>query len=188
MDHQSLIFEGQILEDNRRIKEYGIGSESVVRLMPLDKPFTCLICHKGFQSEGDLTPHGLLCGHSFCNRDIRALVGDGVTIACPVRCMETDLNVCTGGFPMRNIALLESSNQSREIWGEMDGDLEAICSNCDPGANQKIATVFCADCSADLCDECDPQVHALRVFRSHQRTQITSNPRRWRSARCTESL
>ena len=172
IEQQMLVLNGKCLDDNRRMIEYNIDTESAIRLMVRENPFQCPVCKEDFQAQGDLAPHGLLCGHSFCHRDLRALVEEE-KVSCPVCVVATDLNLCVGGFPARNVVLVESLDRSQIQWGVGIVDSVPMCGECDADANQRQATVFCTACAVDLCDGCDAQLHA-RSLRLHQRTPISS--------------
>ena len=174
IEQQMLILDGKCLDDDRRCKEYGIDAESQIRLLAVEKPFECPVCKEDFQPQGDLAPHCLMCGHSFCHRDLRALIEEE-KVSCPVCTLETDMNLCVGGFPARNLNLLESLDRSIEHWGTSAKDAIPMCSNCDADANQRQATVVCTSCSLDLCDKCDVQIHSIKAFRSHQRSPVASS-------------
>ena len=175
IDGQFLIFGGQLLDDDRRIKDYGIQSGSSICLLGHSNPFLCNSCQQPFESQGDCAPLILSCGHSLCHGDVRALLEDAEKIACPVCAMRTDLNLSTEGFPPQNIALLESLERSREIWNLDLPDRVNLCSNCEID-RQLPATVFCMECCADLCDQCDIQVHTLKILRDHERMAVVVKP------------
>ena len=175
IEQQIIIFAGTMLEEGRRIKEYNLDPQSVIRLMIVDDPFKCPVCKDNFQGQGDRAPHGLHCGHSFCHQDIRLLIEGKESICCPVCNRETHLSDIAGGFPAKNVALLESLTRSQDAFGLGGRASIVMCDNCDASKQQQ-ATVACEKCELEFCDECDAQVHALKSFRSHVRVPVTNKP------------
>jgi len=151
--------------------------------MMVDSPLQCLLCKEDFQSQGDVSPYGLSCGHTFCRRDIRAIVREQEKVLCPVCPVETDLNFYVGGFTARNVNLIECIDRFCEMWGSGRKDAVLMCSNCDADANQQEATVFCTACLVDLCNDCGKKVHAPKAIRKHQR--IPSGSKSCQVFKCT---
>lgn len=67
------------------------------------------MCTESFEEAGDLCPHVLSCGHSFCCKDLKRLVlSMPDTLCCPTCLKKSQLCQYDEGFPPKNHSMLEA--------------------------------------------------------------------------------
>ncbi|KAL0244722.1 hypothetical protein GEMRC1_008804 [Eukaryota sp. GEM-RC1] len=107
--------------------------------------YLCDICHEILKN-----PVTTWCGHTFCMSDLQEwLVShDG----CPICRAEVDKSRLCPNYKLKEA-----------IEAFVAGQGESVCFECDKAA----ATCYCAECNADLCDQCFKDTHRPKLFRSH---------------------
>lgn len=70
----------------------------------------CGICTEAFEPSGDLCPHVLACGHSFCFKDILQVVkrAEAGSMCCPTCLKKSSLGLYEDSFPPKNFSMLEA--------------------------------------------------------------------------------
>ena len=133
----------------------------------------CGLCRSRFKQKGSLVPHQLICGHSYCHKDISELIKkEGDTFSCPGCSRLQNLQYFTNRFPPRNESILQYLKRGSTIAGS-----SFSCSNCE----QKAATSYCAQCDAEICDSCDQSIHAMKILSNHVRGPVDSKPTKYTS-------
>jgi len=108
----------------------------------------CAVCSGTFEQDGEMCPHVLLCGHSFCAKDIQAMCWNRISLSCPICNSYISLKNFAGGFPPKNFTAIQALLQ------EKAGVEQYMCSEC-----QSLATQHCPQCESDFCDSCNSLVH-----------------------------
>ena len=69
----------------------------------------CGICTDSFEESGDLCPHVLTCGHSFCYKDLKLLLLISAdSFRCPTCLRRSKLSQYDDNFPPKNYSMLEA--------------------------------------------------------------------------------
>jgi hypothetical protein len=64
---------------------------------------------ENFEESGDLCPHVLACGHSFCCKDLRnLLLVTSDSFRCPTCLKKSKLRQYDDSFPPKNYSMLEA--------------------------------------------------------------------------------
>ena len=135
----------------------------------------CAICQLRFESAGDLVPHELICGHSFCYKDLKLLtaIKDNKSLNsmhCPSCSRSIQLTHYTAGFPPKNNVILSYLAAVAELESKLSSPL--ACLNCE----DKSSAVYCVQCDVELCESCDRNIHSLKVFAKHSRGALDTKP------------
>ncbi|KAL0238188.1 hypothetical protein GEMRC1_012661 [Eukaryota sp. GEM-RC1] len=107
--------------------------------------YLCDICHEILKN-----PVTTWCGHTFCMSDLQEwLVShDG----CPICRAEVDKSRLCPNYKLKEA-----------VEAFVAGQGESICIECD----EAVATCYCAECDADLCDQCFKDIHRPKLLRTH---------------------
>jgi hypothetical protein len=69
----------------------------------------CGVCMENFEESGDLCPHVLACGHSFCCKDLRnLLLVTSDSFRCPTCLKKSKLRQYDDSFPPKNHGMLKA--------------------------------------------------------------------------------
>lgn len=132
-----------------------------------DSWLECGVCHEEFREEGDLAPHVLLCGHSFCFADTTKLIKAN-KISCPLCTRLVTLQHYPKQFPPKNFGMVEAM-QRTAVTEKKEPDK---CAECET----QRAVAFCISCNTAFCEPCADKIHAPRIFASHQRVTLAARP------------
>jgi hypothetical protein len=142
----------------------------------------CPICYQkfSFDSYSLQIPKQLSCGHSFCLECCRSLpetlTDHGFKlVSCP-QCRKSTTIEIKAGF-VTNFALVEyltAQEQEAKAAAQvkklvlLEVKEAAKCGNCD----LENAENHCTVCNADICSTCWSQIHASKLFQSHQKISV----------------
>ena len=121
-------------------------------------------------------PYLLLCGHTYCSSCIDKAIATDVPsfLKCGVCCINTpvDPQVCVNDFE-KNEAIL-SLLESKEFVSAMANSRVDPCAECE----KEPAVMYCSECSASYCKQCNKQQHSGSKVRSrHKPVSINLKPR-----------
>lgn len=126
----------------------------------------CPICLEPFHTEGAKAPALLLCGHSITFDCLPKLVKESILV-CPICRAETQLNGPSYGNINKNYTLIDLIQLAQTQESE---ESPKICENCE----KNDAELYCENCEAVLCTECDSDVHSNRITQKHIRRDLST--------------
>ena len=132
----------------------------------------CPVCFEDFSPDGPNRPHILVCGHSFCFKDIHSLMSATEGAYCPTCRTEISRVSYSDSFPPYNASLIGKLTSLSQL----DSSSITLCANCDPDKQAVNATCYCLNCALEYCECCNIEVHKPRALRFHSQIPLSEKP------------
>lgn len=136
----------------------------------------CQLCGNQFTNLGVRAPMLLLCGHSYCSSCLEKACESydyPAALKCGICQVVTPLDQLTPRHLPQNEAVLDLIG-SKEYTAISSGENPESCAECE----QRMARVYCSECSASYCDTCSRRAHeGSRVRARHKPVSINLKPR-----------
>jgi len=130
--------------------------------------FECAICLEQFND-----PRVISCGHTFCTRCLLELKPN----RCPF-CQRTFESV--DSLPSNFVVLKWMDENKNQIIKSK----EIKCDNCE----ENLAVVWCENCDAHYCTDCNSTAHSLKTLRNHLRLNVQEKSKKPTFTKCRSHM